>query len=98
MWWAICLVEADGEMRREREWLPHVFVGGWGEWIKAPKEKNFSAISNFLPVSKLSIHTADSSGHSNCKVIIKIFREKVEPADLQRNAAFKFIVTKQPGK
>lgn len=68
------------------------------EWSKSPKEKNFGAISNFLPVSKLSIHTADSSGHSSCKVIIKFqFREQVEPADLRRNAAFKFIVTKQPG-
>jgi len=71
--------------------------GGWGKWIKAPKEDNFSAIRNFLPVSKLSIHTADSSSHSSCEVIIKFqFSEQIK-ADLRRNAAFKFIVTKQPG-
>jgi hypothetical protein len=66
-------------MRREREWLPHVFVGGWGDWIKAPKEKNFSVISyqcpNFLFIQPIPVAIATvrlSSKYSGRKLSLLI--------------------------
>lgn len=70
-------------------------IWGWGE--QSNQETLSSMQQADVLLSKLSIHTVDPSSHRSCKVITKLrLGDQAEPPDVQRYAAFKFIVTEKP--